>query len=94
MSSDSKAKAKGFLKKLSSRKTILLWSFATDVIDILHAHHITSHSISKLLPWAHYRNIEVNCDKATSTNREVNANLTLGNENFILLSLHIVLVNT
>eukprot|EP00731_Ephydatia_muelleri_P019715 Em0012g540a len=36
VSSDSKAKAKGFLKKLSSRKTILLGSFATDVIDILH----------------------------------------------------------
>ena len=36
MSSDSKAKAKGFLKKLTSRKTILLGSFATDVIDILH----------------------------------------------------------
>ena len=36
MSSDSKAKAKGFLKKLTSRKTILLGSFATDVIHILH----------------------------------------------------------
>ena len=93
VSSDSKAKAKGFLKKLTSRKTILLGSFATDVIDIHTAHHITSPSISNLLPWAHYRNIASDCDKATSTNREVNANLTVDNFKIILV-LHIALVNT
>ena len=36
MSTDSQAKAKGFLKKLSSKHTILLGSFVTDVVDTLH----------------------------------------------------------
>ena len=37
MSSDSKAKAKGFLKKLSCKKTVLLGAFLTDVVDTLHS---------------------------------------------------------
>ena len=36
MSSDSKAKAKGFLKKLSCKKMVLLGAFLTDVVDTLH----------------------------------------------------------
>ena len=36
MSTDSQAKAKGFLKKVSSKQTILLGSFVTDVVDTLH----------------------------------------------------------
>ena len=36
MSTDSQAKAKGFLKKVSSKRTILLGSFVTDVVDTLH----------------------------------------------------------
>ena len=37
MSSDSKAKAKGFLKKLSCKKTVLLGAFLTDVVDTLNS---------------------------------------------------------
>eukprot|EP00731_Ephydatia_muelleri_P008478 Em0004g816a len=36
VSTDSQAKAKGFLKKVSSKRTILLGSFVTDVVDTLH----------------------------------------------------------
>eukprot|EP00731_Ephydatia_muelleri_P022417 Em0014g1008a len=37
VSSDSKAKAKGFFKKLSCKKTVLLGAFVTDVVDTLHS---------------------------------------------------------
>ena len=36
MSTDSQAKAKGFLTKVSSKRTILLGSFVTDVVDTLY----------------------------------------------------------
>ena len=71
MSSDSKAKAKGFLKKLTSKKTIFLESFATDVL------HTTSLALQS--PTYSPGNIASDCDKATSTNREVNGNVTVDN---------------
>ncbi|KAL5466710.1 hypothetical protein EMCRGX_G030858 [Ephydatia muelleri] len=37
VSSDSKAKAKGFFKKLSCKKTVLLGAFVTDIVDTLHS---------------------------------------------------------
>ena len=92
MSSDSKAKAKGYLKKAHIKKDHFAGVICNRCYRHHPTHHITSPSISNLLPWAHYRNIEIDCDKATRTNRDVNANLTV--DNLILLFLHIVLVNT
>ena len=59
MSSDKKAKAKGFLKKLSCKKMVLLGAFLTDVVGTLHSVPLAI-TVSKLFPWAHHWDTEVN----------------------------------
>ena len=74
MSTDSQAKAKGFLKKVSSKRTILLGSFVTDVVDTLHDVSLAIQS-SCYSPGYIIKNVKVNSEYATGTNREVNAKL-------------------